>query len=159
MSRIFTCGILTLRLEKKKKKVSWLHKFQYRDLKPVQRSLQQLYGEGGTVFRFMLPQQELGEHPLSPGMTLLISAAINQFSPSHQPHQHPPRLLLPSLSTAMPTLLCSFSSSVCRNDSQLWMGAGGWISTLLPSIFSAFSLSLQTQFKQMFFFFSHSAKS
>lgn len=68
---------------------------------------------GGPPFRFMLPQQGLGEHPLSPGMPLLISAAINQFSPSHQPHIHPPHLVLPFLSTSLLPLGSFYSALVC----------------------------------------------
>lgn len=68
---------------------------------------------GGPPFRFMLPQQGLGEHPLSPGMPLLISAAINQFSSSHQPHIHPPHLVLPFLSTSLLPLGSFYSALVC----------------------------------------------
>lgn len=72
------------------------------------------------MFRFMLPQRGLGEHPLSPGMPLLISAAINQFSSSHQPHRHPLHLLLLFLSTsALPH--GSFSSALFR--SARWFSA------------------------------------
>lgn len=68
---------------------------------------------GGPVFRFMLPQQGLGEHPLSPGMPLLISAAINQFSFSPQPHQHSSHLLLLFLCTSL-LPFGSFSSGLFR---------------------------------------------
>lgn len=76
----------------------------------------------------MLPQQGLGEHPLSPGMPLLISAAINQFSSSHQPHRHPLHLLLPFLSTSV-LPHGSFSSALFRSlrwFSALNRGRGGW---------------------------------
>lgn len=97
----------------------------YTDFKLLLRSLQQLLQEGGPLFRFMLPQQGLGEHPLSPGMPLLISAAINQFSSSPQPHQHSSHLLLLFLCTSQ--LPLGFFSSVlflCHSGSQLWIGVG-----------------------------------
>lgn len=49
----------------------------------------------------MLLQQGLGEHPPSTGMPLLISAAINQFLSSHQPHRHPLHLLILFLSISV----------------------------------------------------------
>ncbi len=82
------------------------------------------------MFRFMLPQRGLGEHPLSPGMPLLISAAINQFSSSHQPHRHPLHLLLLfPLHFCTPTwlllLLRLFPFAAMVLSSEQWQG-GGW---------------------------------
>lgn len=85
--------------------------FQHRILKPLLRSPQQLYQEGGPLFHFMLPQQGLGEHALSPGMPLLISAAINQFSSSHQPLDATPLAPRPPLWCSTPTWFLLLSSS------------------------------------------------
>lgn len=81
----------------------------------------------GPCFILCMLQRGLGEHPLSPGTPLLISAAINQFSSSRQPHQHPPHLSL-SLSRHVYCSRLASSlppSSILCTGSQLWIGPGG----------------------------------
>lgn len=72
------------------------------------------------LFRFMLLQQWPGEHPLPPGMPLLISTAINQISSSQQPRMRLPHFPLP-FSPLLYSLfaLSSELSSVPHDGSQL----------------------------------------
>lgn len=100
-------------------------------------------GGGRTLFRFMLLQQRPGEHPLSPGMPLLISTAINQFSSSQQPRTHPPHFPLPfspllySLLALSPEL-----SSVPHDGSQLWMRSRRMLKSIWPQLSHYLSCAL-----------------